>query len=72
MYCFSPEVTQRIGNDKIYYTAFFVVLGVLRYLQLTLVFNKTESPTRALLRDGFLKIVLLAWISAFVWLLYAQ
>jgi 4-hydroxybenzoate polyprenyltransferase len=72
MYCFSPEVTQRIGNEKIYYTAFFVVLGVLRYLQLTLVFNKTESPTRALLRDGFLKIVLLAWISAFVWLLYAQ
>lgn len=72
MYCFSPEVTQRIGNEKIYYTAFFVVLGVLRYLQLTLVFNKTESPTRALLRDGFLKIILLAWISAFVWLLYAQ
>lgn len=70
MYCFSPEVTHRIGNDNIYYTAFFVVLGVLRYLQLTLVFNKTESPTRALLRDSFLQIVLLAWIGAFVWLLY--
>ena len=72
MYCFSPEVTGRIGSDKIYYTSFFVVVGVLRYLQLTLVFGKTESPTRALLRDGFLQLVLLAWIGAFAWLLYGK
>ena len=70
MYCFSPEVTERIGSNQIYYTAFFVILGILRYLQLTLVFNKTESPTRALLRDLFLQLVLLGWIGAFAWLLY--
>ncbi len=72
MYCFSPEVTLRIGSDKIFYTAFFVVIGILRYLQLTLVFEKTESPTRALLRDRFLQIVLLCWIGSFVWLLYLK
>lgn len=72
MYCFSPEVTERIGSDKIFYTAFFVILGVLRYLQLTLVFEKTESPTRALLRDAFLQVVLLGWIGCFVWLLYLK
>jgi 4-hydroxybenzoate polyprenyltransferase len=72
MYCFSPEVTSRIGSDKIFYTAFFVVIGILRYLQLTLVFNKTESPTRALLRDRFLQIVMLGWIGCFVWLLYTK
>jgi decaprenyl-phosphate phosphoribosyltransferase len=72
MYCFSPEVTQRIGSDRIYYTSFFVVAGVLRYLQLTMVFGKTESPTRALLRDGFLQVILLAWIGSFVWLLYGK
>jgi 4-hydroxybenzoate polyprenyltransferase len=72
MYCFSPEVTIRIGSDKIYYTAFFVVIGVLRYLQLTLVFGKTESPTRALLRDTFLQLVLLAWIGSFAWLIYGK
>jgi 4-hydroxybenzoate polyprenyltransferase len=72
MYCFSPEVTLRIGSDKIFYTAFFVVIGILRYLQLTLVFDKTESPTRALLRDRFLQITLLGWIGCFVWLLYAK
>jgi 4-hydroxybenzoate polyprenyltransferase len=72
MYCFSPEVTGRIGSEKIYYTAFFVIIGILRYLQLTLVYNKTESPTRALLRDGFLQIILLSWIGSFAWLLYAK
>ncbi|MEZ4894566.1 MAG: decaprenyl-phosphate phosphoribosyltransferase [Saprospiraceae bacterium] len=72
MYCFSPEVTSRIGSDKIFYTAFFVVTGVLRYLQLTLVFNKTESPTRALLRDRFLQLILLSWIASFIWLLYVK
>ena len=72
MYCFSPEVTSRIGSTNIFYTAFFVIVGILRYLQLALVFNRTESPTRALLRDGFLQIVLLGWIGAFVWLLYGK
>lgn len=72
MYCFSPEVTGRIGSDKIFYTTFFVVIGILRYLQLTLVYNKTESPTRALLRDLFLQIVLLAWIGSFAWFLYVK
>ncbi|MBK7939947.1 MAG: UbiA prenyltransferase family protein [Lewinellaceae bacterium] len=72
MYCFSPEVTERIGSNSIFYTAFFVIIGVLRYLQLTLVYNKTESPTRALLRDVFLQIVLLGWIGSFAWLLYAK
>lgn len=72
MYCFSPEVTNRIGSTDIYYTAFFVVVGILRYLQLALVFNRTESPTRALLRDVFLQIVLLGWIGAFAWLLYGK
>lgn len=72
MYCFSPEVTTRIGSDNIFYTAFFVILGILRYLQLALVFDRTESPTRALLRDGFLQIVLLGWIGAFAWLLYGR
>jgi decaprenyl-phosphate phosphoribosyltransferase len=70
MYCFSPEVTERIGSRHIYYTAFFVILGILRYLQLTFVFRKTESPTAVLLRDFFLQAVLLGWIGCFIWLLY--
>lgn len=70
MYCFSPEVTERIGSQHIYWTAFFAIVGILRYLQLTLVFNRTESPTWVLLHDVFLQIVLAAWLGCFVWLLY--
>jgi decaprenyl-phosphate phosphoribosyltransferase len=72
MYCFSPEVTTRIASDRIYYTAFFVIMGLFRYLQLTYVYHKTESPTRALLRDGYLKLILIAWVACFLWLLYAK
>lgn len=72
MYCFSPDTNTPVTSDKKYYTAFFVIIGILRYLQLTLVFNKTESPTRALLRDRFLQLVLLGWIGCFVWLLYIK
>jgi decaprenyl-phosphate phosphoribosyltransferase len=70
MYCFSPDVTQRIGSDRIYYTAFFVMMGLLRYLQLTFVYNRTESPTRALLTDRNLQCILLGWVACFFWLLY--
>ncbi len=70
MYCFSPEVIARIGSQRIYYTALFVIAGILRYLQLALVYGQTDSPTQALLRDRFLQLTLLGWIGAFVWLLY--
>lgn len=70
MYCFSPEVTERIGSHHIYWTAFFAIVGILRYLQLTLVFNRTESPTWVLLHDVFLQMVLAGWLGCFVWLLY--
>lgn len=70
MYCFSPEVVERIGSDKIYFTAIFVIIGILRYLQLTYVYGRTESPTRALQTDVFLRIVLFAWVAAFGVLLY--
>jgi decaprenyl-phosphate phosphoribosyltransferase len=72
MYCFSEEVIQRIGSDRVFFTVFFVIIGILRYLQLTLVFNKTESPTRVLWTDRFTQIVLLCWVLCFVWLLYLK
>jgi decaprenyl-phosphate phosphoribosyltransferase len=72
MYCFSPEVTLRIGSDRIYYTAFFVIMGLFRYLQLTYVYHRTESPTRALLMDRTLQGILLGWVGCFLWLLYLK
>jgi decaprenyl-phosphate phosphoribosyltransferase len=70
MYCFSPEVVQRMGNDRIYFTAFFVIMGLFRYLQLTFVYGKAESPTRALLTDATLQLILVSWVACFAWILY--
>ena len=70
MYSLSEEVITRIDSPYLYFTTIFVILGILRYLQLTIVFNKTESPTRVLWTDLFLQLVLLGWIAAFGYLLY--
>ncbi len=70
MYTVSPEVEQRVGTKYLYLTTVFVLLGILRYLQLTLVDNKTGDPTRALLQDRFLQAVLTLWILAFLIIIY--
>lgn len=70
MYTVSPEVVKRIGSDDIYLTTFFVVLGILRYLQLTIVFEKTESPTMVFLTDRFMQLNLIGWGVLFGYFLY--
>ena len=70
MYTFSDEVVERIGSEKIYFTSLFVILGIMRYLQLTFVFQKSESPTRLFWRDRFIQILLLGWIMLFGYLIY--
>jgi decaprenyl-phosphate phosphoribosyltransferase len=61
MYTLDPVIKKNF-HDYIVYTALFVVIGILRYLQLTFVYNKTESPTKVLYKDLFLQIDLAAWL----------
>jgi 4-hydroxybenzoate polyprenyltransferase len=70
MYTVSTEVIQRIGNDYLYITSFFVILGILRYLQLTLVYDRSGSPTKVLLKDRMTQLLIIVWILVFVVLLY--
>jgi len=70
MYTISEEVVDRLGTNYLYLTTIFVLLGILRYLQQTLVFSRTESPTRFLYRDRFLQLVLIGWLASFAVLLY--
>lgn len=72
MYTVSSEVVERIGSDYLYYTTIFVILGVLRYLQQTIVFNKTESPTKVFYKDRFIQVVLLLWLLSFFILIYGK
>ena len=70
MYTVSPEVEARVGTRYLYLTTVFVLLGILRYLQLTLVDNKSGDPTRAMLRDRFLQAVVGLWVLAFLVIIY--
>ncbi len=70
MYTVSPEVEKRIGTRYLYLTTVFVLLGILRYLQLTLVDNKSGDPTKTMLRDRMMQIVVALWLLAFLLIIY--
>lgn len=70
MYTVSPEVTSNFDNHYVYLTSIFVILGLLRYLQLALVDEKTGDPTKVLLRDRFTQIAVVAWIVSFLFIIY--
>ncbi len=69
MYCTSPEVIKRLG-DNVYLTSIFVIIGVLRYLQLTLVWLISGNPTNILLKNRFLQVIIIGWVSSFVAIIY--
>ena len=70
MYCVSPITTARTGTYHLYYTAIFVIAGLMRYLQITLVQNKAGSPTDILYKDRFIQVTLVLWVAGFAALLY--
>lgn len=72
LYTMDPAVARHFGSDKIYLTVIFVILGLFRYLQLTLVYKKSSQPTDLLLRDRFLQLTILCWVALFVILVYLR
>jgi len=70
IYTTSPEVTMRVDSEYLYLTAFFVIIGVMRYLKMVFVFKKSGSPTKIILNDLFMQLILLGWILTFAWILY--
>jgi decaprenyl-phosphate phosphoribosyltransferase len=70
MYTVSDDVIQRLGTENLYLTSVFVIAGMMRYLQITLVENNSGSPTRILYRDNFIRFVILGWIICFYIILY--
>lgn len=70
MYTLSPEVISRFNCRYIYVTAVFVLSGIIRYLQLTIVDTHSGSPTEILIHDKFIQICILGWITSFFILIY--
>ncbi len=70
MYTLSNEVAARLNTQHLYVTAVFVVAGLMRYLQITMVEKKSGSPTDILYQDNFVRFTVLGWAIAFFVLLY--
>jgi decaprenyl-phosphate phosphoribosyltransferase len=70
MYTLSPEVIERMGTYRLFYTSLFVVAGIMRYLQLALIDNNTGSPVELLMSDRFLQACIVLWVLSFYLLIY--
>lgn len=70
IWCVSEDVITRMGTNQLYITAAFALMGVMRYLQITIVDNKSGSPTKILLKDRFIHFCVAGWVATFLVLIY--
>lgn len=70
MYTVSPGVIARFHSGNLYLTSIFVLVGLLRYIQIAVVDKKSGNPTKVILHDRFIQLDVLAWIVAFVVIIY--
>ena len=72
MYTISPDVIERFGSQYVYFTAVFVLMGIIRYLQVTTVDLKSGNPAKILLRDRFIQCCIAGWIVSFIVIIYME
>lgn len=72
MYTVSPDVMAGFGTENLYLTSIFVLIGLLRYIQITVVENDSGDPTKVIIRDRFTQIIVLLWGLTFMFLIYKR
>lgn len=70
LYTLSEEIIKQFNSEYVYFTSLFVIIGFLRYLQLTFVDKNSYSPTNVLYKDKFILITVLLWILSFATIIY--
>lgn len=70
MYTVSPDVIERFQSKYVYITTVFVLTGIIRYLQVTIVDTKSGNPTKILLKDRFIQACIIGWIITFSIIIY--
>lgn len=66
MYTMSEDVIDRLASENIYLTSGFVVIGILRYMQITFVENRSGNPTYLVIKDIFLQVTIICWLISFL------
>jgi len=70
LYTTSQEIIDKFQNENLYITTLFVIFGLMRYLQITLVEKNSGSPTDTIFKDKIMQINLILWVLSFIWLIY--
>ena len=70
LYTLDTDVVSHFNTEYLYVTTIFVILGVFRYMQISLVFKKSGSPTDILFKDKFLQLTIIGWAVLFLLLVY--
>lgn len=70
MYTMSDTVIERMGTRYLYLTSIWVIAGLLRHLQNMLVYKRSGSPTKALVKDRFIQLCIIGWIASFAAIIY--
>lgn len=70
MYTVSPEVMSHFHTDYLYLTTVFVLVGLLRYIQIAVVDKKSGNPTKVILKDRFIQADVLLWLISFIIIIY--
>ena len=64
------DFIEKFQNENLYLTTLFVIFGLMRYLQITLVEKNSGSPTDTIFKDKIMQINLILWVLSFIWLIY--
>jgi hypothetical protein len=70
IYTTDGEVMGRLGSERLYLTVPFVLAGIMRYLQIALVEERSGSPTAIVLTDRFMIVTIVGWVATFAALIY--
>lgn len=70
MYTVSPEVIANFHTENLYLTTVFVLVGLLRYIQIAVVDQQSGDPTKIILRDRITQCIVLGWLLSFLFIIY--
>jgi decaprenyl-phosphate phosphoribosyltransferase len=69
-YSFSPEITTQFNSNYVWITSIFVLLGVLRYNRLIKMRADFVNPTKIILTDIFMQLIVVSWLICFYIIIY--
>lgn len=65
LFTLSDYTLEKFGTGDLYLTTFFVALGVLRYLQVVIGYQRKVSPTSIALGDRPMQAIVACWLASF-------